>query len=92
MDIATVWHDYFVNWPKELPRQGVLVTNLDEQIGFAGFMTSATMLLIDRRAPDTVGARKVILPYANIAAVKLVDVVKAKSLQSAGFVGDLPNQ
>jgi hypothetical protein len=92
MDVATVWRDFFVKWPKELPRQGVLVTNLDEQIGFAGFMTGETMLLVDRRAPDTVGARKVILPYANIAALKLVDVVKAKTLQSAGFVGDLPNQ
>jgi len=92
MDTATVWRDFFVNWPKDLPRQGVVVTILDEQIGFAGFMTSETMLLIDRRAPDTAGARKVILPYGNIAAVKLVDVIKAKTLQGAGFVGELPNQ
>ena len=33
-----------------------------------------------------------ILSYTQIVAIKLVDVVKAKVLAGAGFVGDLPNQ
>ncbi len=92
MDPATLWREFFVKWPKELARQGVLVTNFDEQIPFVGFMTSDAMLLLERRAPDTVGARKVIVSYTSISALKLVNVVRAKTMQAAGFVGDLPNQ
>ena len=92
MELANVWRDYFLNWPKELPRRGVLVTNFDEQIPFDGFMTTPELLLVERRTPDTIGARKLILPYANILGIKLTDVVKAKAFAAAGFVGELPNQ
>ncbi|HVU90549.1 MAG TPA: hypothetical protein VHD36_24720 [Pirellulales bacterium] len=92
MDAGAAWRDYFLAWPKELPRRGVLVTAFGEQVPFDGFMTTDALLLIERRTPDTIGARKVILSYTQIVAIKLVDVVKAKTLASAGFVGDLPNQ
>jgi hypothetical protein len=92
MDPAGVWRDYFLKWPKDMPRRGVLVTNYDEQIPFDGFLTTETLLLVERRTPDTIGARKVILPYANIVAIKLTDVMKAKIFTAAGFVGELPNQ
>ena len=84
--------DYFLNWPKELPQRGVLVTSFGEQIPFDGFMPTDALLLIERRTPDTIGARKVILSYTQIVAIKLVDVLKAKVLTAAGFAGDLPNQ
>ena len=92
MDQAAAWREYFLNWPKELPRRGVLVTNFDEQVPFDGFMTTSDLLLLERRTPDTIGARKLILPYGNILAIKLTEVVKAKLMATAGFVGDLPNQ
>jgi hypothetical protein len=92
MDAASAWRDYFLAWPKELPHRGVLVTSFGEQIPFDGFMTTDALLLIERRTPDTIGARKVILSYTQIVAIKLVDVVKAKVLAGAGFTGDLPNQ
>ena len=92
MDAHTVWREFFQNWPKGLPRTGVLVTNYDEQVPFAGFMTSDTMLLIERRAPDTIGARKVLVPYGNVLAIKLVEVARAKVFQASGFAGELPNE
>ncbi len=92
MDAGTIWRDYFLKWPKEMPRRGVLVTSFGEQIPFDGFLTTDTLLLVERRTPDTIGARKLILSYDQVLAIKLVDVVKSKVLNAAGFVGDLPNQ
>ena len=45
MDAGTIWRDYFLKWPKELPRRGVLVTSFGEQIPFDGFLTTDTLLL-----------------------------------------------
>ncbi|HEY1602997.1 MAG TPA: hypothetical protein VGG64_25560 [Pirellulales bacterium] len=92
MDADNVWRDFFHKWPKDLPHRGVLVTNFNEQIPFDGFMTTETMLLVERRTPDTIGARKLIMPYGNVVAIKLTDVVKAKAFAASGFAGDLPNQ
>jgi hypothetical protein len=85
MDAAAVWKDYFARWPAEVSRSGVIVTNFDEQIPFDGFATSEHMLLVDRRNPDTMGARKILLTYDAIAAVKIIDVVKMKAFASFGF-------
>jgi hypothetical protein len=83
------WKTCFQRWPNELPPRGVIVTNFQEQIPFEGFLISDTMLLLDRKAPDTTGARKVLLPYEQIAALKLVDVLKAKLFEGMGFTGQL---
>lgn len=65
MDSGAAWREWFLKWPKEMPRKGVLVTDFGEQIPFDGFMTTDTLLVVERRTPDTIGARKVILPYAR---------------------------
>lgn len=85
IDEAQAWRDYFRHWPEDMERRGVLVTHLNEQIPFDNFMTSESMLLVDRRTPDTIGARKVIISYRQIAALKIVDVVKPRSFASLGF-------
>jgi hypothetical protein len=84
-DVAEIWRDCFRNWPTELVRRGVLVTTLNEQIPFENFSAGENMLLVERRAPDTVGARTVLTPYQNIAALKIVDVVKAKMFSQLGL-------
>jgi hypothetical protein len=89
MDVAETWRNCFRQWPSDLERRGVLVTSFGEQIVFDGFATSEDMLLLERKAPDTVGARTVILPYPNIQALKIVDVTKAKTFQSMGFTAPL---
>jgi hypothetical protein len=89
MELAAAWKDVFVRWPDSLDRNGIVVTNFDEQIVFTGFMASEAMLLIERATPDASGARKVILPYDNILALKIVDIVKGKTFLELGFEGNL---
>lgn len=86
------WKDFFCNWPDELPRRGILVTSFDEQIAFVGFLTSESLLLLERRAPDAVGARTVLLPYDKVTALKIADVVKPKMFVSMGFGGSVPKK
>jgi hypothetical protein len=85
MDAAEGWRNCFRQWPADLERRGVLVTSFDEQIPFNGFALSDELLLLERHAPDTMGARMVLISYQQIRAVKIVDVVKLKSFQSLGF-------
>ncbi len=84
-DVSEIWRHYFRNWPAEVERRGVLVTAFNEQIPFENFSESDDLLLIERRAPDTMGARLIILSYDQVSAVKIVDVVKMRAFQSLGF-------
>ena len=85
-DAAETWRNCFDKWPPEMARRGVLVTSFGEQIVFDSFATSPDLLLIERRSPDAVGARTVLIAYQNIAAVKIVDVVKIKTFGPMGFI------
>jgi hypothetical protein len=87
LDAAQGWKDFYARWPDDLARRGVLVTNFGEQIVFTNFMVSEAMLLVERSAPDTMGARQVILPYGQIAGLKITDVVKPRAFVDMGFVG-----
>ena len=80
-----IWRRLFQGWPTDVPRRGVIVTVQNEQIPFDGFADGPQLLFIDRSTPDSLGGRKIILPYENIAALKLIDVVKAKSFAALGF-------
>jgi hypothetical protein len=84
-DAAEIWRHCFQEWPAELERRGVLITSFGDQIPFEGFATSSEMLLVERRAPDTVGARMVLVPYGNIQGLKIVEVARLKAFQSLGF-------
>jgi hypothetical protein len=88
-DVTETWRNCFRQWPSDLERRGVLVTSFGEQIVFDGFAISDDMLLLERKAPDTVGARTVILPYQNVLALKIVDVTKVKTFQPMGFTAPL---
>ena len=86
---TSVWKKLFVDWPAGIPRRGVLITSFAEQFPFDGFLTGDELLYFDRQTPDTIGARAMLLPYANIVAVKFQDVVKPQALQSIGLEGTL---
>jgi hypothetical protein len=92
LDAAETWRDCFRQWPAELERRGVLVTSFGEQIPFDNFATSDGMLLVERRTPDTVGGRIVLIAYQEIQAVKIVEVTKMKSFQSMGFTVPEPRK
>jgi len=88
----SAWKIFFTTWPHEMPRRGLLITSLGEQVPFNGFMTSEHFLVVSRPAPDSLGARTVMLPYENLAAMKLTDVVKSDVFKAAGFHGELGRQ
>ena len=89
MGNGSAWQHYFQNWPKDVPLRGILVTSFDEQVPFDGFLTTDTMLLLQRKTPDNAGARKVLLAYENIVAIKFTEVIRGKAFETAGFAGKL---
>jgi hypothetical protein len=82
---SIAWRQFFQHWPPGVPYKGVVVTNQAEQIPFEGFFCTDALLLLDRPTPDTVGARRVILPYENIDAVKITAVTEQNAFESLGF-------
>jgi hypothetical protein len=89
MESGTTWERFFRNWPKDVPTRGFVVTSFDEQIPFDGFLSNEGMVLLERKTPDNLGARKVLLAYENIVAVKFADVIKSKAFEGAGFCGKI---
>lgn len=79
------WRALFLNWPAEIPKQGMVTTSAGENVPFVGFALSLGLLLVERDKPDAIGARKVIIPYSNILAVKLGTPASLTELQPLGF-------
>jgi hypothetical protein len=91
-DAAETWRHCFAQWPPDVEHRGVLVTSFGEQIPFDSFAIGQDVLLIERRSPDTMGGRMVLIAYQHIQAVKIVDVVKPKAFQSMGIVAPAPRK
>jgi len=89
---AANWKDLLQAWPAEIPRRGVVVTTWGEQVPFEGFLSNEGFLIISRSTPDSLGARMLVVPFDSVAALKLTDVVKAKSFQSLGFAGTVSSR
>lgn len=79
------WRSLFETWPEAIPRRGIVITIFNESIPFAGYLISGGILLLERDKPDTLGARKVMLSYETIAAVKITDVIELARFQVMGF-------
>lgn len=82
---ADTWRNVFQHWPGSLAKEGLLVTNFGEQIQFVNFLVSGTAILLERDKPDTVGARKVVVDYGAISALKLNDPSDIARYQVLGF-------
>lgn len=89
MPASLTYRDLFLRWPASMQRRGILTTNLNEQIPFRGFMTSDTMLLLERTNPDQLGARFIYIEYTAINSVKLIDPLKTAQFAELGFEGKL---
>jgi hypothetical protein len=85
------WRDYFARWPKAMPRRGVVVAIFD-QVPFINFALSDETILLERQAPDTTGARMVVIPYGNIHAVKITEVINPRILEEQGFRLPVPQK
>jgi hypothetical protein len=85
VDSGEHWRAIFENWTESIPRRGVVVTTQGESITFVGFLISGGVVLLERDKPDTLGARKVMVSYQNIASIKITDVIELARFQSMGF-------
>lgn len=72
-------------WPSKLPRRGVAGTMLGEQIVFSNFSIGHGCVLLQRATPDSMGGREVILPFDQVAVVKLTESLEQKMRQEMGF-------
>jgi hypothetical protein len=82
---SNAWRDFFSRWPADLHHQGLAVTTFNEQIPFSAFWLGERLLILERQTPDQLGARAVILPYEQIIAVKITNVIKPRQFKAAGF-------
>ena len=85
MSSETSWKGLFENWPETIERKGLITTTFDEQIPFVNFMISGNILLLERDKPDSFGARKVMVIYDAIAAVKITSPIELARFQVMGF-------
>lgn len=79
------WRMLFENWPASLPRRGLVITTFGESIPFVGYLISPGIVLLERDKPDTLGARKVLIAYDNVATVKITDVIELERFHDMGF-------
>lgn len=85
MDSAEGWRALFENWPESLPKEGIIVTTYGESITFVNFMLSSGILLLERDRPDSSNARKVMISYNAIDAVKSTSPMELARFQVMGF-------
>jgi hypothetical protein len=79
------WRNLFETWPEAIPRRGLVITTWGEAISFVSYLLSGGILLLERDRPDTAGARKVMLSWDAISAVKITDVIDLNRFQVMGF-------
>lgn len=85
MDSAAAWQQFFESWPDSIPKQGIIVTAFQETIPFTRFLVSPGILALERDRPDTIGARKVLVSFSAISAVKLTDTGDFSRFATMGF-------
>lgn len=85
MNAQNTWREFFAHWPPAMAPTGVAVTVFDEQIPFVNYSTGEELVVLYRRAPDTIGARAVVIPYANIQALKVTEVIDSGLFHEQGF-------
>jgi hypothetical protein len=91
-EAADVWRLCFHQWPAGVPQRGVIVSTFDEQIPFASFMVTDDLLFLQRPTPDTLGARAIIVPFSNIAGLKITDVIDTREMRALGFKAVAPSR
>lgn len=77
----------FAEWPSSIPKTGLVLTTFGESIPFVSYMISGELLLLERKTPDAQGARRVILSFDNIFAIKILDAIEMPRFTAMGFQG-----
>ena len=82
---AAIWHDVFANWPPQFRRKGVLIPSYGEAIPFSDFVMTQDLVVLERPTPDSVGARRVAVPFQLIEGLKYVEPLKTEQFLNNGF-------
>ena len=77
----------FAEWPVSIPKAGLVVTTFGESIPFCSFMLSGDLLLLERKTPDASGARRVLMCFDAIHAIKILDAIEMPRCTAMGFQG-----
>lgn len=85
MELAKFWRSFLAKWPANLEHRGVVVA-CGEQVSFVEFYVSDQAALFERLAPDSVGGRKLILPYQKIDTIKITESVDSSVFVASGFL------
>ena len=84
MESGNHWRNLFENWPGSVPKEGIMVA-FGEQMPFKSFLIGDGVLLLERERPDPSGARKIIVAFDQIQAVKTTDTLDIARYQAFGF-------
>ena len=85
MSAAQTWKSFFAEWPAELPRRGVVLSSLNESMPFTNFWLRGEMVMLQRKNPDTMGSRYILISYEGIDSVRFIDPLSDQIIASAGF-------
>jgi hypothetical protein len=85
MDSSECWQVLFENWPPSFPPKGIVVTSYQETIPFVNFMIRDGMVVLERDKPDSHDARKVVLLFGSIAALKITATFDLDRFKELGF-------
>lgn len=85
MESATAWQQLFEQWPRNRSRSGIILVNAQEPIAFVDFLTTQGILALERERPDSQGARKVLVSFSAISAVKFTDTESFSEMTFLGF-------
>ncbi len=88
MNAAQIWKSFFVDWPADLPRRGVVLSVLNDQTPFKDFWLQGELIMFDRTNPDTAGARYVMLCFDAVNSVKFVNPLSEATIAGAGFTAN----
>jgi len=77
----------FAEWPVSIPKAGLVVTTFGESIPFCSYMLSGELLLLERKTPDAQGARRVVMGFDAINAIKILDAIEMARFTAMGFQG-----
>ena len=89
--IANVWRDLFATWPAAFRRKGVVIPTFDEAIPFSDFVINGDVVVLERATPDSVGARRIAIPFALILSVKYTEPLNTEQFLENGFVTSVSN-
>ena len=89
MEASAAWKSLFEGWSDSIPRHGMLVTKTGEPVPFNNFAVSGGLLLLERDKPDQYQTRKVIVPYEQIAFLRMSSTEDLARFQVMGFQATL---